>query len=263
MDPARPARARGRVMTMRVLALDTTSPEGSVAIVDDAGLGRVEAPLGDPSRSHAERLPQALLDTLTHAKLSLSDVDVFGVVSGPGSFTGLRIGIATVQGLALTTGRPVVAASALDLLCLAAAAGQEPGTTVGAWIDARRQDVYAQLQRVVQPSDGYESRLLELDAARVDRPAAVLADWAARTVMPEVLVGDGAVLHAGLLPDSLDVRPIPALAGVLAQWALARAREGRTIAPAAVRPVYVRRPDAEVARDGLARAGLAARESSG
>src|ERR1043165_9629792 len=93
--------------SVRILSLDTTTREGSAAIVEG---GRViEVRRGDGSRSHAERLPAELIALLDAYGRSFADVDVFAVASGPGSFTGLRIGIATIQGLALTCGKRVAA----------------------------------------------------------------------------------------------------------------------------------------------------------
>ena len=99
---------------MHVLALDTTTRDGSVALVDDAGV--IDERRGDAARPHAERLPLEIVDLLAAHQLRVADVDVFAVAAGPGSFTGLRIGMATIQGLAFTAKRPVVAVSALDAL---------------------------------------------------------------------------------------------------------------------------------------------------
>src|ERR1041384_6636557 len=103
-----------RVTGMIILALDTSTRVGSSAALrgDDV---LAEVP-GDPSRTHAERLPADLMQALDGAGLVLADVDVFAVATGPGSFTGLRVGIATMQGLALAAGRPLVGVSALDAL---------------------------------------------------------------------------------------------------------------------------------------------------
>ena len=99
---------------MRVLALDTTTRTGSVALVDEERV--VEERSGDAGRTHAERLPSELIAVADANQVALSEVDVFAVASGPGSFTGLRIGIATVQGLAVVNRRRVVGVSALEAL---------------------------------------------------------------------------------------------------------------------------------------------------
>src|SRR5918996_523431 len=108
---------------MRVLALDTTSRGGSVAIVED---GRVVAErAGDATRSHAERLPGELLSLLEEQGLASPAVDVFAVVAGPGSFTGLRIGIATMQGLAFAMEAPLIGISGFDALATARSTGAD------------------------------------------------------------------------------------------------------------------------------------------
>src|SRR5919197_3604508 len=99
---------------MLVLALDTTTREGSVAIVGDDRI--VAERRGDASRTHAERLPSEIVDLVTAQAVAWSAIDLFAVAAGPGSFTGLRIGIATIQGLAYANDKKVVAISALDAL---------------------------------------------------------------------------------------------------------------------------------------------------
>ena len=116
---------------MRVLALDTTTRAGSVALVEDGRVVAEEA--GDARRSHAERLPADLIKLLGARGLTASDVDLFAVAGGPGSFTGLRIGIATVQGLAFVTRRQVVAVSILEALAQTAGRDAQAGTVVAAW----------------------------------------------------------------------------------------------------------------------------------
>src|SRR3954454_21734018 len=137
---------------MRVLALDTTTRAGSVAVVDD---GRVLVErTGDSARTHAERLPAEVTDALTAAGLTLAGVDLFAVASGPGSFTGLRIGIATIQGFAFVSRKRVAPVSALRALAEAAAAGHPAGTRVGAWMDAHRLEVFSALFDIAAPSEG-------------------------------------------------------------------------------------------------------------
>ncbi len=91
---------------MRILALETVTRAGSLAIATSDGPGL--AALGDPARTHGVRLPAELLEFVRTAGFTLPDIDAFAVVTGPGSFTGLRIGLATIQGLALAGGRPAI-----------------------------------------------------------------------------------------------------------------------------------------------------------
>src|SRR4051812_15863390 len=103
---------------MRVLALDTTTAAGSITIADDDRV-LIET-IGDATRSHAERLPGDILHALERCGITIGSVDLFAIAAGPGTFTGLRIGIATIQGLALVNGKRVVPISALGALAVAA-----------------------------------------------------------------------------------------------------------------------------------------------
>src|SRR5690242_13508002 len=114
---------------MRVLALDTTTRAGSVAIVD--GDRVVVEERGDPARSHAERMPTDLVAALERAGMTLADIDLFAVAAGPGSFTGLRIGIATMQGLAFVRQRRIVPVSVLVALAIGEALALDEDAVVG------------------------------------------------------------------------------------------------------------------------------------
>ena len=236
---------------MRVLALDTTTRDGSVALVDEHHV--IEERRGDAARSHAERLPGELVALAGAHGLSVREVDLFAVASGPGSFTGLRIGIATIQGLALTTGRRIVAVSALE--ALAESAAGTPATFVGVWMDARRQDVFTALYEITDAAAFSPERLVEVEEPVVGNPAMTLTRWGSRIRDASVtFVGDGAVLYADRISSCASagwkVLPqVPLLAGAIGRMAAARAERGDTIDPAAVHPLYVRRPDAEVERE--------------
>ena len=231
---------------MRVLALDTTTLDGSVAIAID---GRVLLEhVGARERPHAERLPGDLLDALAQAEWTIDRIDVLAVVAGPGSFTGLRIGIAAVQGLAMVHRIPVVAVSALEALGHAARAGRAAGTYVGAWMDAHRKEVFSALYRVGH--DGWQpGALQEIEGARAGDAPATLARWRAAGHAPAAIAGDGAVAWADATGGAVDIVPHPRLASIAALMATASAERGETLPPGGIMPVYVRRPDAEVARD--------------
>lgn len=236
---------------MLVLALDTTTRAGSVAIVEDDRI--VDERSGDGTRTHAERLPGEILSLVDAHGLSLANVDHFAIASGPGSFTGLRIGIATVQGLALVSGRRVVAVPALEALAQLASRDGATDAYVAAWMDAHRRDVFAALYRVASAPLFDPDRLVEIEGATVGEPAATLARWRARVNgAPLTCIGDGAMAFKETIArdaPAARVMPHPLLAGAIGRLAVHRARRGETADPAAVRPLYVRRPDAEVARE--------------
>jgi len=236
---------------MLVLALDSTSKPGSQALVRDGTV--VAASAGDGVRAHAERLPGDLLALLAGCRLTLEDVDLLAVAAGPGSFTGLRVGIASMQGLAFAAGRPVVGISALDALAACADGHQGPGGWIGVMMDGQRGEVFAAAYRRL--NDG---SLAPLDGPVAAPPAGVLAAWASAGWGDGTFVGDGALRYGDAVTASRIatriLEPTPPLAPAIAGLAAARVAGGGAGHPHAIAPLYVRRPDAELARDRRAHA---------
>jgi tRNA threonylcarbamoyladenosine biosynthesis protein TsaB len=254
---------------MVLLALDTSTADGSVALWRD---GLVEERAGDPARSHAERLPGELAALLTAHGLTPRDVERYAVAAGPGSFTGLRIGIATVQGLALVDDRLVHAIGTLDLLAhdAARAADADAGTQIVAWMEAYRGEVFAARYRVARAADAEAAddagevataarrrgtAILEpLDPPTVSAPAPLAEAWATGRGGRVIVTGDGVARTAALLTAAFGptvvLRSPGPLAGTLA--ALAARQPDAATRPHAVSPIYVRRPDVEIARDRAA-----------
>ena len=224
---------------MLILSLDTTTRAGSVAIVASGAV--VYETLGDASSTHAQRLPGEIERACRAAAIDIAQVDLFAVAAGPGSFTGLRIGIAAIQGLAMAWARRVVPVSTLEAL---AAASGAPRTA--AWLDAQRGEVFAQVFEQ-QGGSGYEARTAAVSAA----PEAVL-DMQARDLDGAVFHGDGALKFRDAIRARLGggvgiVDPVRPLAGAIGR--LAHDHPERAVAPHAIMPIYVRRPDAELARE--------------
>lgn len=225
---------------MLVLALDTTTRAGSVAVVDDGGVRSLI--VGDASVTHGARLPTDLMRALDEAGVPLASLDLLAVAAGPGSFTGLRVGISAMQGLAMATDRRIVPVSALEAL---AVAGANDRSLVAAWMDAQRGEVFAAL---FDPS-GWRVTIAPSSLP----PGATLEAWRDAMRRRDVrFVGDGAVRYADLIRERLraDVEVVdpPALAPVVGR--LAVEAPNRAVSPHAVVPIYIRRPDAELARAG-------------
>lgn len=230
---------------MLVLALDTTTRAGSVALV--SGERILLERVGDAARAHAERLPGDILQLLDDAAVPLSAVDRFAIAAGPGSFTGLRIGIATVQGLAFAGARRVTPVSALEALAQIGSADLPPAAIVGVWMDAYRREVFSGLYRATGAAQYSPARVAEIEGPAVDDPAATLARW--QDHPPDCWIGDGAVLYAAAAGARGRVMAAPALAGAIGLMAAHPARAGEAVDPAGLQPLYIRRPDAEVARE--------------
>ena len=225
---------------MLILALDTTSRAGSVAVVKDARV--IVQFAGSAAMTHGARLPLDLMVACERAGVRVTDLDALAVAAGPGSFTGLRIGIATVKGLAMARGIRIVPVSTLEAIAASAAAASR----VAAWMDALRGEVYAQVFDVEK--DGSVRPAVDPVAGA---PAAVLAAHAA-VLGDAAFHGDGAGRYQDELRQALgataaiatDVPPLAAAIGLIA----ARHPE-RAVLPHAVVPIYVRRPDVEITRD--------------
>jgi tRNA threonylcarbamoyladenosine biosynthesis protein TsaB len=237
---------------MLVLALDTTTRPGSIALSRDGAL--IATFTGNAEITHGERLPGDLLRVLGAHALRIADVDLFAVASGPGSFTGLRIGIAAMQGLALANGKSLVGISALDALNAVAQSlspqsiALSPDGEVAAWMDAQRGQVF---------SATYIGAVMT-ETPIVERPAELLSRWQRDNKHPQVVAGDGGLAYRdlirGALPRALIVDPLPPLAPAVARLAEAHVLLHGPVSPDAIRPVYIRRSDAELARDRISNA---------
>jgi tRNA threonylcarbamoyladenosine biosynthesis protein TsaB len=214
------------------------------AVAPGVALLRGEEPLAERACSHpaAETLLPQLVAMLAQARVALADVDAFALSIGPGSFTGLRVGLATLKGLAFGTARPAVPVPTLAALAFGAPAGEGP---VVAALDARRGEVYA--AAFAAPGGEVQAWLPE----GVYRVPALVAALRA----PCRVVGDGVALLAGALRDawgdavSLHPECVPAALAVGRLGARALAA-GAGVDPASLVPRYVRRAEAEARRTG-------------
>jgi tRNA threonylcarbamoyladenosine biosynthesis protein TsaB len=208
---------------MIVLALDTCLTACSAAVLAD---GRPLASRSEAmARGHQERLAGLVREVMDEAGVSFAALDRIGVTVGPGSFTGLRVGLAFAKGLALALDRPCIGVGALEAL---AASVDQPAFRA-AVIDAGRGHVYLQV------FEG-ETPLMAPDSLPTAAAAARLAELYPSG--PAVLVGPGAPLLAGAIPTA-------ALSPLAAPDPLAVARLALHRPAAPPRPLYLRAPDAK------------------
>ncbi len=232
---------------MRILALDTSTLTGSIALVEaplDADEDSSEKVLAEYTArietTHSERLMPAIQRLLADAGLTIREVQGIALALGPGSFTGLRIGAATVKGLAYALKVPVAGVPTLDALAQNArfAEGQ-----VCALLDARKKEVYAAFFR----GDG--TRLEKISPDRVLSPD----ELCRRIVEKTLFLGDGWQVYSGIFRERLGAlaRSVPPEYSLpravhVARLAIPKFRDGEILDLFSFTPTYIRRSEAEI-----------------
>lgn len=220
---------------MRVLALDTATAACSVAVMCDGTIHAHRHVTMD--RGHAEALMPMVEQAMTAARLAYADLDLLATTVGPGTFTGLRVGLAAARGLALATRLPIIGVTTLEALAHGVPREARAGRAVLAVIDARRGEVYAQM--------------FAADLAPLDEPRVVGPDVAAASIPegPVVLVGDGAEMVIARLARprrAITMAGTPRLPDAAHVAALAADRFAAAQPWRAPGPLYLRPPGARL-----------------
>ncbi len=223
---------------MRILSLDTATTSCSVAVTaKNTVLAESTVTAG---KSHAQRVMVMIRNVLDMAGLTVAALDGFAVSRGPGSFTGLRIGISTIKGLAAASGKPMMGISGLDALAAQASTGVQ---LICPLMDARKNEVYHSLY-------GFEKGVLKkLTGERVLPPGKAIEGIR----RPCMFIGPGAILYqemiAKTLGDSAHFSPqshAVIRASTLAHLAGERLARGDVDDVGRFVPIYIRKSDAEL-----------------
>jgi len=209
---------------VRVLAVDTTSSRGSLAVVDDSAVLAETHVVTDAG--HSRWLLPAVDAVLRGLGIGAAELDLFAVTSGPGSFTGLRVGLGTVQGLSLASRRPCLGVSTLDVVAHGVASASGP---IVALLDAFRGEVFWAVYDAAGRLQG-ERSVGPLEAALASAAAGSAFVGNAALANREAI---RAAVAGACFPDASDF-----LAATLGRLALARAQEAGP--PAALQPIYLR-----------------------
>lgn len=213
---------------MRLLALDTTAEFGSLALLTDNELTE-EVPLHSPD-GFGHTIFQSIDALLRRHNLTPAQIDCYAAATGPGSFTGVRVGLTAIKGLAEATSRPVVGVSNLKAI---ATFGTHPGQYRAAFLDARRGEVYAAV---------YDAALNELQPETVIR----FPNWLAQVPPDSEFLAQDFTPFAAALSGRPCTHVPRALAAAIARLAAKDFAAGRALDPAALDANYVRRSDAEL-----------------
>lgn len=230
---------------MLLLAIDSATPVAGVALWQDGKILREE--YSDFRQTHSRDLMPMVDRLLTRCERELDDLTALAVTIGPGSFTGLRIGLATIKGLAMAADKAVVGISTLDVLAHNFAYSS---ALVCPLLDARKNEVYTAFFNV---KSEYPQRLSEDLYYSPEEFVNILRDKKAELGYEKViLLGNGYLPYAEYFQDALAGEYLLApshlmfpRAGALADLAAVRAAEGDFDDVRTLRPVYVRLSEAE------------------
>ena len=229
---------------MKILAFETSAKSASVAVLENGQL--LASAYQCTGLTHSRTLMPMLEAMLKNSELALQDMDALAVAAGPGSFTGLRIGVSAVKGLAFAEGKPCCAVSTLE--AMAAPLRHLEGSLIICAMDARRQQVYNALFTV---KDGTLLRECPDRAIALAEVAEEIRKTEKFRTMRKIIVGDGAELCYDYLSGSgIDCEKAPAM--LLRQSAVGvalAAESAEQISAAALCPVYLRISQAERERN--------------
>ena len=232
---------------MNIVAIDTSGPTASCAVMRDGEI--IHSVFLNQGLTHSETIMPALDEAMTNAQIDCSQVDAFAAVAGPGSFTGVRIGVCAVKGLAHAHNTPCASVDALEALAMNAIGFDGIACPI---LDARRGQVYCAAFDV-----------------RGELPVRVLPDQAIElnaylAQLPEdrrlIFVGDGLRVHADAISNALGDRAVIAAANLRnlradAACVLAMAHRDQWMEARRLVPIYLRAPQAERERDRRLREG--------
>ena len=234
---------------MLVLALDTTNEKGGVGIFR-AGQCLASVPNHGPANRYSVTLFQMLDQALQESRLHLADIELFAVANGPGSFTGIRVGLAAAQGWGRAFDRPVRGVSVLEAMVEEAQPETEWAVPV---LDARRGEFFLRLFRRASDDASGGRAFVPEGEGWVLKPAGMLGflrDHLPSQAGVSCLVREHDLAAFNLrehLPASFHWQRIPGtLLAPIARLGVAAHQMGRSSAPAELDAYYIRRPDAEV-----------------
>jgi tRNA threonylcarbamoyladenosine biosynthesis protein TsaB len=223
---------------MRILAVDTTTPSGSAALLEDARLiGEVTC---ESPATHSARLLRGIDHLLRAADLAIEDIGGFAVAAGPGSFTGIRIGLSTVKSLAFASGKPVAAVSTLGALALKLVHPQV--RLICPILDAKKGEIYSAL------FESSRGRQVEIIPQRAYAPDDLFALLPSHRVI--YFIGSGLpVVRDHLMPYIKDRGRFPSRTAFIAHevgvLGFEELKQGRGVPAGRLEPIYFRRSQAE------------------
>lgn len=224
---------------MRILGMDTSTSCGSVGLIEDKKV--VSEYLLNAAVTHSERLLGAIEFVLREARCRIDQIEGWAIALGPGSFTGLRIGVSTVKGLAFASGKPVAGISTLDVLASQIAVTSHLICPI---LDARKKEVYTAFYRY-----GEGGSLMRQSEYMAIPPEDLVKKIKEQTIF----LGDGVKTYGDFLLNclpSLAIFPPPPFhvshGSTVAALGMELLRKGKQLDLSAFSPIYIRPSEAEI-----------------
>jgi len=242
---------------MKILAIETSTMLGGIAVADDSAGLIAEVRLNVKS-THSERLMTEINHLLQQSGLTAHDIDIFGVAIGPGSFTGLRIGLSTAKGFSYATGKPIVSVPTLEAFAWNFPYCSHP---VCIMLDARKGEVYAALFQWT--GDGFIKLMSEASVKAEKLMEQLTSDISPLPSSKSgekgfgeeriVFAGEGALLYKNKIKEMIREKAVfappekmvPSPANV-ASAGIQKALKGEFSEPVSLVPIYIRRSEAEI-----------------
>jgi tRNA threonylcarbamoyladenosine biosynthesis protein TsaB len=234
---------------MKILAIEISTMLGGIAIVDDLQ-GLIAEMRLNVKTTHSERLMTGVEHVLKQSGLTISDIDAFAVAIGPGSFTGLRIGLSTVKGFSYATGKPIVSVPTLEALAWNFPYCRYPVCTM---LDARKKEVYAAL---FSWEDSDFRRLINELSIKAERLLEIINEKLKKLHDKILFTGEGSLIYKdeilkimgakAIFASSEKIVPSPASVACLG---MRKAIKGEFSEPISLVPFYIRKSEAEIKQD--------------
>lgn len=223
---------------MKILAIDTSTPSGSIALLEDDQL--IAELTICIQKTHAERLLPSIKTLLDSIGAKMEHIDGFAIAIGPGSFTGLRIGLSTIKGLAWSLNKKVAGISTLEALAMNLPYSDKPVCPV---LDARKKEVYAALYKC---NNNWPACIMPDTAISPDNLINKIKE-------PTIFLGDGIKVYGNLIKDTLKDTAVIAPAHLwqikassVGLLALKKFKRGNIDSPESIRLNYLRPSEAEM-----------------
>jgi len=223
---------------MRILGIDTSTKYAGVAVLDDGNL--IAQSIMQFKAAHSEKLLPEIAHILEIMKIPIETIDYYAITVGPGSFTGLRVGVSTLKGLGYVTGKYIIPVSSLEVIARRVVLVEKPICPI---LDARKKEVYTALFRW---SQGKLVRIKKDSVLTIEK----LAEWIKEQT---IFTGDGVSIYKekimdlfgekAIFIDSIYGIPSPEIVALIGNEKL---KEGFYISAKELEPVYLRKSEAEI-----------------